>query len=273
MPKTYVPRPKETAAQCRERIVRRRKLGALVLLVGLVGLILMLSYTAFFPMANFEVSGGTRYSKSVLQTAAAVSDRTQLLNLSTDRIEQNLLRELPYLESVTVRRKLPHTLNITVADAKTVLAARVEDGWLILSGRGKVLELTEKQPAGTTPFALEEPFAAVVGGTIIFSADKEKDDWTRLVFDAFIAAYENCAYRAEITALDMKNPYYPTMTYQKRITLCLGSRDGFARQLDFALRTISDLDKEDKASKRNPSEGTLDLKVEQPQQSFFRWAE
>ncbi|MDR1409920.1 MAG: FtsQ-type POTRA domain-containing protein [Oscillospiraceae bacterium] len=271
MPTLHIPRPGETAAQCRERIVRRRKLGAFVLLVGSVGIILLLSYTVFFPMTHFDVTGETRYTKTVLEAAAAVPERTQLLNLETDRVMQNLLRELPYLESAKVQRKLPNTLSVTVQDAKTVLATKVEDGCLILSGKGKVLELTNKKPEGTVSFVMEEPFSAPIGDNIVFHEDNDKNVWTQQVFDAFVAAYEGCAYKSEITALDMKNPYCPTMSYQNRITLYLGSRDSFARQLEFASITINTLDKEDAAKKSKPSKGTLYLNIDE--QSFFRRAE
>jgi len=267
MPKTHTPRQGETAKQCQERIVRRRKLNAFLFLAGLVGLIIVLSYTVFFPMTDFEVAGSTRYAKTVLEAASGVKPRTQLLNLSTERARENLLDELPYLENVSVRRRLPRTLIVTVEDAKTVFAINEKDGFVVISGKGKVLELTKNLPKDALPFTLDEIFEAPVGGKIIFSEDKEKNDWVWQIFEAFIFAYENCDYTSEITALGMENPYFPTMTYQNRITLGLGSRDSFTRQLNFARRTINELDKEDKEKKRKPSRGTLKLDVDG--QSFF----
>jgi hypothetical protein len=268
MPKTHVPRAGETAAQCRERIIRRRKLGAFAVLVCAVVLILVLSYTVFFPMTAIEIEGTTRYSRSDLESAAALKLRTQLLNIETNRIEQKLLDELPYLESVKVRRSLPHTLVITVEDAKTMVYVKISEGYLVMSGEGKILELTDKKPQNALMFEMEEPSLEKIGGKVVFDEDSEKNNWTRQVFDAMIDAYENCEYKTEITSLDMKNPYYPTMTYQNRIVLCLGSRDSFAQELAFAQRTIAALDKEDMEKKRKPSKGKLDLKVDG--QSFFR---
>ncbi|MDR1805627.1 MAG: FtsQ-type POTRA domain-containing protein [Clostridium sp.] len=261
MAKRYFPRPGETVEQCRRRIFARRRLGAFGVLAAIVALIITLAYTAFFPMTSFNVDGQTRYSKAVLQQASGVDDRAQLLTLSTDKIRQRLLEQLPYLEDVTVKCRLPHTLSVSVKDAKTVLAVKTEDGYTIISGKGKVLELAKELPNGALPLALEEPYQTPVGGKIVFSEDSDKDDFTRQVFDALIAALESCAYRSDITSLDMTNPYSPTMSYQKRLTLSLGSRDSFASQLSFAGKLLDALAKEE-AESHKTIKGTIDLKVD-----------
>ncbi|MCL2023974.1 MAG: FtsQ-type POTRA domain-containing protein [Oscillospiraceae bacterium] len=262
-----VPR-KETAKQRQARIHRNRRIVVFAALVLVVGIVLVVGYTFFFPVKTLEFTGTTRYSTDRLENVLALGDKAQLPKLDTQELAQKLLDELPYLESVEIERAWSRrTLTVSADDAKTVLAIKNKDSYTILSGRGKVIEQLKKKPSGSTIFTVTTPSSAVIGENIVFDEDIAQNTWTRQVFAALIEAYENIDYRDKITEINMKNPYNPTMRYQDRLTLSLGARDKFAAQLDFAKRTIDFLDKEDKEKRRKPSRGTIRLDVDG--ESFF----
>ena len=57
------------------------------------------------------------------------------------RRPDGLQKKLPYVESVTIKRKLPDKLVITVKEAQLKLAVQQGNSYLIMTGSGKVLEI------------------------------------------------------------------------------------------------------------------------------------
>ncbi|MDR0883524.1 MAG: FtsQ-type POTRA domain-containing protein [Oscillospiraceae bacterium] len=260
MPKAYAPKPGETADQTTERIGRARRITALGVLAGFGFLLAILSYFVLFPLRNFDVQGATRYSKTALQNAAVLPDGKQLLGIKPALVEKDIQEALPYVERVEVQLRLPRTLRVTVHDARTLLAVKLDkDEYLILSGKGKVLEFAQKAPSESIPLTLAKPAQSKVGDKVVFDDDAEKNKWMQEVFDAFVAAYENCAFTEQITALDLTQPYFPVMTYAGRVKMRLGSHNSFANQLDYGRHTLDYLEQEAAAKKEPLLKGTLDL--------------
>ena len=59
----------------------------------------------------------------------------------TEQAAGRIAEKLPYVESVTIKRKLPDKLVITVKEAQLKLAVQQGNSYLIMTGSGKVLEI------------------------------------------------------------------------------------------------------------------------------------
>ena len=94
----------------------------------------------FFKVDTLEVEGNDRYSEEEILEITGIEYGQNLFLLDRQAIAEKITGQLPYIQSVKIRRKLPDTIVIEVAES-TAAAAVLSDGeaWLI-SPKGKLLE-------------------------------------------------------------------------------------------------------------------------------------
>lgn len=121
---------------------RRGRFGGLYRFLAVLAVIaaVVAACVIFFRINSVTVQGNSRYTAEEVVEASGVKTGDNLMALSKSQIASAIRLRLPYVESVSMRRRLPDGLEITVRER--VAAASVESGsgpWLI-SSQGKVLE-------------------------------------------------------------------------------------------------------------------------------------
>lgn len=121
---------------------RRGRFGGLYRFLAVLAVIaaVIAACVIFFRVNEVTVLGNSRYVAQEVIDASGVQVGDNLMALSKNQIAYSIRTQLPYVESVSMRRRLPDTLEITVRER--VAAASVESGsgpWLI-SSQGKLLE-------------------------------------------------------------------------------------------------------------------------------------
>ena len=134
-------------ARPRKRRRRRSRGGGrflslyLVLAVVVTAVVIGAGCIVFFKVNQFEVEGNQRYSTEEIAKASGVSKGDNLFLVNKTETARKLLDELAYVRSVNIKRKLPDTLVITVAE--TNAAAAIQSGKEV-NEEGKVLDTTKK---------------------------------------------------------------------------------------------------------------------------------
>lgn len=145
----------------RKRKRRPSRLGILFKLLCLVALVAALTFgaTVFFQVETLAVTGNSRYTQDEIIAASGVQVGDNLFRMNKKQISQQILRQLPYVESVSILRGLPSTITFQVTEWDAVAQVEVYDqgqteensseeesqqaaaqeGWLISVG-GKLLE-------------------------------------------------------------------------------------------------------------------------------------
>lgn len=100
--------------------------------------------TLFFKVENVEVQGETRYTVEQIRQTLGVEAGDNLFFCGKNAGVKRLYESYPYLSTVSVKRKLPDTLVVTVSDCIPVATIRDKENtaWLI-DRWGKVLESTQ----------------------------------------------------------------------------------------------------------------------------------
>ncbi len=104
---------------------RKRKKKAKVVFFSLLFVLMVitlavLSMTVFFNAETIEVSGNTRYTVDELLSEGELKIGQNLFRL--DKFEViDRMKTLPYVKEVTIKRKLPNTLSITVEENQPVV--------------------------------------------------------------------------------------------------------------------------------------------------------
>ena len=128
-----------------ERKKRKKKaVICIMLIILLVGGLIALSLTVLFPIRKIQIIGNQRYGASAIQAAAEIPMESNLLRLNTDRVIAGIRKACPYVENVSVKRKLPFTVVIGIQESDPAFSLCLGDRYLLLNRR---LELIEESDA------------------------------------------------------------------------------------------------------------------------------
>ena len=137
------------------RIVTQRKKtsGALNVLIIFVMLVFIcgVCMAVFFNVKTIKVTGENPYTEEIVLKKCSIKKGDNILFLNTSRLEEKIVSELPYIETCTVRRRLPSTVTITLTPAELLGVAEVDENtWSVLSVNGKIVE-TDTNLASVSP--------------------------------------------------------------------------------------------------------------------------
>ncbi len=130
------------------RLRRRRRIAAVAAVVLLIGGGVLLSVNLLFKIKSFDVEGDSPYSLEEIAAAFGHAEGDAMYGFSAQNAEERIAEALPYIEAVSVRRRLPSTILFRVTPATEAYALPWEGGFAILSGQRKVLRLAAEAPEG-----------------------------------------------------------------------------------------------------------------------------
>lgn len=224
-------RPPERQMSGDERIVnrtnqrrkknRRKKLiirSVICFLFLCIGIVLVL--TMFFNISKITVTGDAVYSAEDIINSSGVIVGDNLIFISKDEISEKITTELPYVNSVKIKRRLPSGLELLITKTEAKYAIISDGYYTLLNKDGKVLESgLEFIGENITLINLGEITSAELGKTVVPENER--------VFEKLIlvsSACEECGL-TDITSIDLSDIYNIKLVHQGRITLELGETD------------------------------------------------
>ena len=153
--KQAVHKRRVTQGEMRRRRIRRRIL-ACVLIFLLVILGAVLSVTVLFKVTDYRIENLDKsqpadtgiYSEDAILSALGIPLEENMYEFSLKEKERQMALELPYLETIEVRRSLPGTLVVRVKPAVEAYKIRCAGGWAVVSPGMKVLDVRAEEPSG-----------------------------------------------------------------------------------------------------------------------------
>lgn len=109
----------------------------LVLFVLAVGLVL--SFTVFFHLNKVEVRGYSIYSENEVVSVSGVKDGDNLFLINRGKVKEHITEKLPYIGDVQVKLALPNKLIITVYETSVKCAVDNKSEYVLLDENAKVL--------------------------------------------------------------------------------------------------------------------------------------
>jgi len=128
----------------RRAVQRLLKLGiGLGVVSGLVGL----AYSPLLSVREVVVVGAVRADVAGALAAGGIQDGIPLIRLQPDLAERWLAAD-PWVVSVTVRRRFPSRVEVSVEERREVAGVQISEGWAIISNDGRVMRVTIDPPTG-----------------------------------------------------------------------------------------------------------------------------
>lgn len=200
-------------AQQRRHQSRRRRRGRFSGLYRLLSVLaaaaaIIAACVVFFRVNEVTVAGNSHYTAEEIVAASGIEPGDNLIALSQGRVAGSIRTQLPYVESVTVRRQLPDGVLLTVTER--VAAASIQGGggrWLI-SAQGKILEEAgEQRVVAITGLTALTPYA---GGAV---RTEEEDQATLDHALSLLSALEEAEMLTQCTRLDCSGAASLTLSW------------------------------------------------------------
>lgn len=236
----------QTKTQKRERQNHRRKkknklrkvfFGSLALaLVVCVGAVL--SLTVFFPIEKIEVSGNKMYTNEQIILLSGINIDDNLFLINKERTSETLEKELPYIYSADIKRRIPGAVTIKIVEAKESFAIQNNEKYILLDDNLKVLKKdSESRPEKTVLITNCEIIKAENGSTIEFK-DAETGERIKTLSQAVKK------YKIEnVTAISSKNINENKLVYDNRIVFNFGTLDSLETKVYQGLASLEQLQK------------------------------
>ncbi len=228
-------RTEKSARKVSSRRRRRRRRGNMILYYLLLFLVIVsvgvtLSLTVFFGIETVTVTGTDKYTQQNLVQATGIALGDNLFRIDKQQIIENLL-SFPYIEEVQVSRGYPPGLLVQVTEARPMAAVKTGGDYLVLSGKGRILEVGLQEPPDT---ALVVTGFAITGQPGEMAAEEHQENL--LMIRYLLQAVTQTGFTG-IQELDLSDRLNMVVNYENRIRLELGSEGELDYKLNFA-RTI-----------------------------------
>ena len=130
---------------------RNRRIAAVVAILMLIGAGVWYSINVLFKMENFAIENVTEielpYTEEEILAAFPRQKGDNLFGFTAAMAQEEMQKRLPYVESVTIRRRLPNTVIFRIAPAVEAFYMPWEGQYAVISNQRKVLRLVpDPQP-------------------------------------------------------------------------------------------------------------------------------
>lgn len=186
--------------------------GALFLLISL-GLVALVVYSPLFTLKHVRLTGAATLTEETVLEIAGLSIGERLFNLETGEVAMRLEKDLR-IESASVQRSLPDTLEITITERVPVATIVAELGYVDLDRTGKVIA------AYKTLKNVPIPLVTGISTQDLYIGDDAKDETVLLVL-RFLSGVSQEA-QSKISEINVGNPDAVTLYTTKAAQIRLG---------------------------------------------------
>lgn len=245
---------------------RRRRRGNFGFLYKLLSVLVIcaavvMALTLFFRVDTIEVTGTERYTEKDVIEASGIQLGDNLFLLNKYEAARSIAEQLPYIdiEDIRIRRELPDTLLIDVAECGTPLAVIQNGSAWLLSPKGKIVEQLPASQAGDYAVIDGCELLAPSMGTDIALSTEFANQQTSLL--ALLAALDAAGLTDRVDAIHLDDLSRLTMDYAGRFSVEMEYNADYDRMLQILEAGISKLESNQTGSIRldlNPPILTLD---------------
>lgn len=126
----------------RQRNRRRTVIFNSVMIMTTVIFLIAVYVTVFFNVKKIEVNGESPYDSNKIVSMCGFTKGDNILFVDAKSSENQIVKNLPYIESCTIKLRLPATVVVNVTEAKALgVTELASNQWAVISNKGKILEM------------------------------------------------------------------------------------------------------------------------------------
>lgn len=229
-------------AQRRQEKKRSRRTAFYVFLFIAITLVfLAVCVSVFLNVEEVTVEGLEKYSYEEIIEYVPINIGDNMFSFKAKDIEADIVRALPYVGSVEIKRDLPTTVVINVVEEKPYFAAELAGDVYLMSSNLKVLEKitdVENNQAieDLTALHLNSVRCCIVGSRIEFVDKRTLDALTDLY-----TCFEDNYIESKIVSVDVRSRFDLYINYDGRFEVYLGDIENIDIKIRFLIGIIDEL--------------------------------
>lgn len=218
----------------KKKLKKRKKIAFYAILVVLsVTVVTVLSLTVFFNISKITVKGNAHYSTEQIIKVAGLKKGQNLFRLNKFKIIETLEKKLPYLETVTIKRKLPVGISITVTETEPFMAVDYKNGYLLVDENMKILKSTDVMPGKLAYVSGIKPSVTKSGNVL----DDKKGLCDKLKKLAPIL--KKHLEDGKVSQIIISEVYDIQFIYDERVTVKLGTLENVDEKVRLVAHTLA----------------------------------
>ncbi len=219
---------------------KRRSLLYIIIFVLISIAFLAVSVFVFLKVKTIDVEGTEKYSYEEIMELVPIGEGENIYSFNKKSIEEALMRDLPYVGNVKIKRDLPTRVVVYITEEEPVYAANIAGDVYVLSANMKVLERLDKDEVPDSSLAtlsLSSVKRCIVGSQLEFSDSRTLDSVLLLyqtISDNFI---EN-----KIKGVDIRSRFDMYINYDNRFEVYVGDIENIDIKIEFLIGIIDALE-------------------------------
>lgn len=216
-----------------------------------------LSSTVLFKINSIEVQGDEVCDADILIEKSGIKVGDNLFFAKSNAVAAKLEKEVPDIDKVFIKKKIPNKVIIDVKKADRVFDVQCDDFYIAVSENGKVLNVSDEYDENTILLQGVNPVSFEVGSKIVYK-DKSINDKIMEIIDLM-----NAKNLSPIREINFCDEFNIIVNYDNRIKINFGIYEN----MDYKVRNASEI----LHNKIGAGEtGTLDLSaVSKENRSYF----
>ena len=118
-------------------------LRLLLLIAIIIGVIIFAMVSPIFNIREVEIEGNNKIKSETIISLSGIQEGENIFRIRKKDIT-NKLKENTYINSVSIKRKMPGTLNITIEERKIAYQIKVINSYVYIDYQGYILETSSK---------------------------------------------------------------------------------------------------------------------------------
>lgn len=226
--------------QERQKKIRKRRIRAFFIIFMILALCVgaVLCLTVFFPIEKVVIKGSKIYSVEEIFENSNIENGDNLFTVNRSKTEERLKSKLPYIDSVTFKRELPGTLNITVKDATEFAVYEVKEQYYTVSKSGWVMKKSSEKPENLICIKGNK-IVCKVGAQIVYEDTTQEE-----LIGTILKSLENSKINADF--IDTTGKINITLRVEGRFTVDLGNNIFLEEKIKHLAGMIKEMPEENK---------------------------
>lgn len=222
---------------------RRRSSISAPLMFVIVEVALIFVMSVFFRVSDIEVTGNSHYTDSEIIQAIDIEEGDNLFFFDRFAALSRVFAKLPYIEEVSVERKLPNKVIIEVTESSALAYLSLGDEDWTIDHNGKVLgKATEDEIGDLIAIRGISPGTLLIGETM----QTEDGDTESVEYLAeILGQIEDRGLASRVSQIDFSDPSNVQFEYDGRLTVELGSYSDVEYKFGMFVSAASQLSSDD----------------------------
>ncbi len=206
----------------------------------------------FFQVHTIEVNGNDFYTDSEVAEASGVAEGDNLFFINRFSAASRIFAKLPYVEGVSIDRKLPSSLIIKVTESEAIAYVETDNGLWAIDRTCKLLSKVSTADAAALVRIKGISAVSPTQGEIINSPEADANAVNYL--SDMLKQISALGLRQNIECIDMSETDSPEFDYAGRFTVKMGAYENVGYKFQLLIAAVAGLQSGDC--------GTLDLSID-----------